>query len=214
MANTSRPGYVYEIYSGEGSLLYVGKTVSPLVRLGNHAATQPWSHLIASVVLTPYADEADALAAEAWTIAAKRPHFNRDRPPLTGDRAPVPAGPEVRWEIPTPTEAGVNYAKDEREVLAKARAEEIERLRVSGRGPVEHPRHAIEFFEAYYRIEGGGPRVNGGDVFALYEAHAEALKVSRRERLTRRGLFRTMEALGAERVKSNHGVTFTNLRRI
>ncbi|QOP65176.1 endonuclease [Arthrobacter phage Phives] len=196
------PGYVYEIYSWDGDLLYVGKTMNPLQRLGMHSVTQPWAAEIGSVKYTPYESEADALDAEAWAIAALRPLCNTARPVPPGESAPAPIGPSVVWAMPGPRPGIVT---DPATITGKV-YEVRRRAREEAR-----PNPFEGFVPDVYRITNTSARVGGREVYAAYEAWAKTVECAT---MTRRSLFRYLGELGAKKIKTNTGVAFVGLERV
>ena len=88
----ARVCYVYRLFDAEENLLYVGKTYSMKVRLfsgeTSHAKTKPWFSRVASVQVTAYKSDADALEAEAWAIRREAPLYNKAQPKTRQPRAP------------------------------------------------------------------------------------------------------------------------------
>lgn len=67
---------VYRHYDSDGVLLYVGQSVSPLVRLQQHEAGSHWADQIATVKIERFSDEYFAIAAEGRAIREEKPKYN------------------------------------------------------------------------------------------------------------------------------------------
>ncbi|TYB69785.1 GIY-YIG nuclease family protein [Nonomuraea sp. PA05] len=67
---------LYRFFDDEGTLLYIGITEAPLVRLDGHAAVQPWWHLVASAKYEHFPTREIAREAEVQAIRAEGPAFN------------------------------------------------------------------------------------------------------------------------------------------
>jgi hypothetical protein len=68
---------VYRFYDGEGSLLYVGCTVRPAVRLRAHQRRQPWWDEVEDSEIIWYPDMDQAADAELRAIHSERPVYNK-----------------------------------------------------------------------------------------------------------------------------------------
>lgn len=194
-------GYVYEIYSWDGDLLYVGKTMNPLQRLGMHAATQPWAAEIGSVKYTPYESEDDALDAEAWAIAALRPIFNNQRPTPSSEFAPAPTGPSTVWAMPG-TRPNVDRDLD----TLTGRVYEVRQRERKAAVPMPFE----GFVPDVYILTNSTARTSGREIWDAYLDWAEDRNVPFQ---TRRSLFRELVEQGARKVKTNTGVAFVGLER-
>ncbi|MEV4381595.1 GIY-YIG nuclease family protein [Streptosporangium sp. NPDC049644] len=69
-------GTLYRFFDQDGTLLYIGITESPLVRLDGHAATQPWWGEVRSATYEHFQSRAEAREAELNAIRSERPAFN------------------------------------------------------------------------------------------------------------------------------------------
>lgn len=89
-----RYGYVYHLFDASGDLLYVGKTYRVQSRfftgVSSHATTKPWWSQVLTAQVSVYANEEQALAAEALFIREDRPRHNMVRPSLRSLDAPTP----------------------------------------------------------------------------------------------------------------------------
>lgn len=92
----SRPHYLYRLFDADGSLIYVGITGRPDVRLSAHRRGSPWWPLIdeTRTTITEHESLAAARRAEVVAIAWELPRMNtspggdgRDPRDLTQDRA-------------------------------------------------------------------------------------------------------------------------------
>lgn len=92
---------VYELRSGTGDYLYVGRSARPMTRIAAHSRRAWWAEVArVSITLTRCPSETNAL--EAQRIAALRPLYNiagtgRPAPPPDPDASAVAAG--VRAEV-------------------------------------------------------------------------------------------------------------------
>lgn len=75
--SATTPGYVYRLYSDNGSLLYIGCTWNVARRVRAHKRNSRFGHLIASHDAVWYPIRDEALVAEREAIAAERPPFNK-----------------------------------------------------------------------------------------------------------------------------------------
>lgn len=71
---------LYRHFDGDGKLLYIGTSLSALIRLDGHSREAEWFGQIASVTIEKFETRRAALYAEAVAIAQENPPFNRDRP--------------------------------------------------------------------------------------------------------------------------------------
>jgi predicted GIY-YIG superfamily endonuclease len=72
------PHAVYRMYSGDGTLLYIGCTYNLPVRLRGHIS---WLPQVASITLEWHANLDEGLAAETQAIKAEKPLYNvKDTP--------------------------------------------------------------------------------------------------------------------------------------
>ncbi|MEV4672809.1 GIY-YIG nuclease family protein [Actinomadura sp. NPDC049382] len=70
------PAYLYRLFDVAGDLLYVGVTRNPAQRWKYHARERRWWHEVAKHELTPFAERAQAEAAEKQAIKAEAPRYN------------------------------------------------------------------------------------------------------------------------------------------
>jgi hypothetical protein len=71
---------LYRHFAADGSLLYVGKSLSAVWRLIIHRSASHWFSEIASITITHYATKDELRAAERDAIATENPKYNRRRP--------------------------------------------------------------------------------------------------------------------------------------
>jgi hypothetical protein len=71
----AKPTALYRHFDGEGRLLYVGISLSAIIRLATHRAS-PWFDEIASVEIERYQTRKDALTAELAAIHNEKPLHN------------------------------------------------------------------------------------------------------------------------------------------
>lgn len=81
------PCYVYHCYVDD-ECVYVGASLDPVARLGQHTTSTPWAHRVTRVEKTRYASGREALVAEAADIASLRPRWN-----VNG------RGPRSSWQL-------------------------------------------------------------------------------------------------------------------
>jgi predicted GIY-YIG superfamily endonuclease len=84
----SRRTAVYRLRDKEGRLLYVGITVNPNIRFGEHAAEKPWWSAVdmGATKIEWYKNRALAKAAETKAIQTENPIYNVDEAVLVGDK--------------------------------------------------------------------------------------------------------------------------------
>jgi hypothetical protein len=70
------PTALYRLYDVGGVLLYVGITVSPAIRMGEHATTQQWWPEVARRTMVWYPDRENASEAEETAIWEEKPRYN------------------------------------------------------------------------------------------------------------------------------------------
>jgi hypothetical protein len=68
--------HLYRHFDAEGTLLYVGISISALNRLAGHRGRAPWYWNIARVEVTRYATRRESLDAEREAVKTERPLFN------------------------------------------------------------------------------------------------------------------------------------------
>lgn len=72
----SKPAALYRHFNADGELLYIGISVSSLVRLTKHRNASPWFHEIAVVKIEHFPTRAAALHAEGLAIQSEKPLYN------------------------------------------------------------------------------------------------------------------------------------------
>lgn len=72
---------LYRHYAADGTLLYVGVSLSAVARLCTHRRKSPWFGKIASIQITRYASRRDAEIAERAAIAHEKPLWNSAHKP-------------------------------------------------------------------------------------------------------------------------------------
>jgi predicted GIY-YIG superfamily endonuclease len=72
----AKPAALYRHFNVDGELLYVGISVSSLVRLTKHRHASSWFSEIAVVKIEHFPNRPDALKAEAKAIREERPRHN------------------------------------------------------------------------------------------------------------------------------------------
>jgi predicted GIY-YIG superfamily endonuclease len=73
---TPRSHALYRFFSGDDELLYIGISLEPAARWGQHRADKPWWSEVATVTVETVADRELALAAEREAIIAEQPRYN------------------------------------------------------------------------------------------------------------------------------------------
>lgn len=96
-----KPTALYRHFAADGSLLYVGISLSPLARLSQHRDSSPWYGEIARVEVEWHPNREAALAAEKAAIQAEGPrhnviHARFGRPVVEEEDALV----EISWPMP------------------------------------------------------------------------------------------------------------------
>jgi hypothetical protein len=66
-------GYIYRMYDAEGTVIYIGQSVNPLLRASNHRGDKPWWHEVRTILIEFHDD---VLAAEQAAIEAENPQYN------------------------------------------------------------------------------------------------------------------------------------------
>ena len=87
---------LYRHFNQSEELLYVGISVSAMLRLGQHCAVSPWFKDISRVMIETFPTREDALAAEKAAIKTERPKFNTQH-----NKPPKPVKP---WNTVTQSE--------------------------------------------------------------------------------------------------------------
>lgn len=68
---------LYRHFDADGSLLWVGVTANPFLRLAGHMSTSDWRDSVARVEIERFDSRGAAEAAETQAILSERPRFNR-----------------------------------------------------------------------------------------------------------------------------------------
>jgi excinuclease UvrABC nuclease subunit len=71
-----RPCVLYRHFDADGTLLYVGISVSVLRRLAQHVRGSHWTDKIASITIERFASEREAAKAEEAAIRSEKPLHN------------------------------------------------------------------------------------------------------------------------------------------
>jgi excinuclease UvrABC nuclease subunit len=71
-----RPTFLYRHFDSKGRLLYVGISLSVLMRLNAHAHNSRWFEKIDNVKIERFRSRKMALAAEAEVIRSEKPLYN------------------------------------------------------------------------------------------------------------------------------------------
>lgn len=74
---TARSGVLYRHFDGNGNLLYVGVSVSALLRTKAHSLVSAWFGDVRSITVEHFPTMRDALRAEKMAIRRERPKFNK-----------------------------------------------------------------------------------------------------------------------------------------
>ena len=90
-----QPHAVYRLSGLEGELLYIGCSMTPFTRMGNHIWTKPWGRAITRVDIKWYPDWLSASRAETAGILKENPPYNRTdwQPEQIGARPPKSLSP-------------------------------------------------------------------------------------------------------------------------
>lgn len=86
---------LYRFYAADDTLLYVGLTINPGRRFGEHRQTKPWWDQIKHITLEQYDDYPTLVTAERLAIAIQRPRYNvalNDGPPARIDEEALAEG--------------------------------------------------------------------------------------------------------------------------
>ncbi len=75
---------MYRIFNDADELLYVGMTVDPGQRIGDHRGLKRWWQQVARITLTWFDDRPTAAAAELAAIRDERPLYNVREPAADG----------------------------------------------------------------------------------------------------------------------------------
>ena len=79
--------YLYRHFDKNGTLLYVGVTANPEMRLTGHKSTAHWYGEIAMIEMEKIGVKADALAKERSIILAEKPKHNKHKTIVEPQRA-------------------------------------------------------------------------------------------------------------------------------
>lgn len=69
--------YLYRHFDAAGVLLYVGISLSAVVRLSNHRTASSWSEQIATVTVEQFPTRGEAYEAETIAIRTEKPLYNK-----------------------------------------------------------------------------------------------------------------------------------------
>jgi hypothetical protein len=72
----TQPGYLYRWFAGDGTLLYVGESISLFNRIASHRAS-PWHETARTMTVEAHKNKDDARAAELRAIRNENPLWNR-----------------------------------------------------------------------------------------------------------------------------------------
>jgi len=67
---------LYRLFGGTGELLYIGRTISPRLRLKQHEATKDWWDEVAFITLKKFGTLEELSDAEFTAINTENPKFN------------------------------------------------------------------------------------------------------------------------------------------
>jgi hypothetical protein len=91
---TASTQYLYRYYDDRGGLLYVGISISAVLRLLSHKSRAPWYEEICTVKIARYATREEVRAAERDAILNESPQHNVaipvERPPLKSFAHQIP----------------------------------------------------------------------------------------------------------------------------
>jgi hypothetical protein len=73
-----RPAELYRCFAEDGSLLYVGISVSAASRMGQHKGYSGWWRLVARIEVEHYQTRTAAREAELEAIRTESPAYNRE----------------------------------------------------------------------------------------------------------------------------------------
>lgn len=85
-----KPHALYRFFDGEDRLLYIGITVNPGGRFGQHSDDKPWWSEIARIAMEPHPDRGAVLEAERRAIVSERPRYNKQHNKTHLAAAPAP----------------------------------------------------------------------------------------------------------------------------
>ena len=70
------PVALYRLFSASGDLLYIGQSIIPDWRMSHHRINAPWAQEVALISVCWFPNKAEAMIAEAETIASEKPRHN------------------------------------------------------------------------------------------------------------------------------------------
>lgn len=70
------PQALYRFFNADGELLYVGISLNPGHRWGQHRADKPWWIEVATITVEAHRGRAEVLEAEREAIKRERPRYN------------------------------------------------------------------------------------------------------------------------------------------
>lgn len=88
---------VYRLYDAADTLLYVGVSWNPTVRLGSHAVDKAWWPQVARTAIEWHNDRVTALQHEAQAILDEDPQFNAAKPIVEHVRKPAHIPAAAKW---------------------------------------------------------------------------------------------------------------------
>lgn len=108
---------VYRLYDVNKTLLYVGASWDPDLRMKNHEVNSPWWPNVEHMTVAWYRNRKNALGHEAWAITTEAPLYNTRRPDpsrydpseLEGEIVKLPGLP-LEWLAKRIASDGVPYS--------------------------------------------------------------------------------------------------------
>lgn len=88
---------LYRHFAADGTLLYVGISLSAVQRLSGHKGAAGWVHMIHHMTVQNFASRKDAARAEIAAIKAERPLFNKAH--RLGSRRATPQQGPIAWPL-------------------------------------------------------------------------------------------------------------------
>lgn len=73
---TAAPGALYRVYDADGALLYIGRTVSPVIRFQEHQDSKSWWGEASVIRLEHFDTPAELKRAERQAIQQEHPKYN------------------------------------------------------------------------------------------------------------------------------------------
>lgn len=115
---------LYRHFAGDGTLLYIGSTINPIIRLGGHRVKSEWFADIRRIEIEPYATKELLLQAEKAAIQDERPKYNingKQPPPRVNVEffAQMAAWAQRKSEILSMISSGVSQAEIARQLGVK-----------------------------------------------------------------------------------------------